>query len=539
MDNSVQEKPRLVNAGQGFSILKTVEYKGRFLYSRYNPAKAIETYIDKIQLQSGTLVIICSPLLWYGIEKLKSVLPEKCEIAALEDDANLLKLAAENNSANVPLFKLSDRESIDSFTRSICRNGNIKRIFRIDFSAGTVFSKESFDFTVNAINEIIATFWKNRITLVKFGRLFSKNFLRNIARLGHSETLDNVEKTVSKPLIVFGAGEGLDSFLYPDFSPSDFFILAVDAALSPLLSRNIRPNAVVTMESQLAIEKAFLDAKNSDILLFADLCARPEATKIPGGKVIWFATEYTEGNFFDSLKKSNIIKNFIAPMGSVGLAATYIALKLRSSSSVPVFTAGLDFSYTIGTTHAKGTMALKQRLINSNRLVPAENYDAAFSEVAQTAVSKAGKKIRTTKILLQYARQFYIMFQNEKNLFDCSSTGINLGIPQSNIFTIKESTAKEKCESSKNGFAFCENEKRELEKLRSLLSDGEKSPFVSKKSSISNQIRELAESREYLFLHFPDGYSFKMEQSFLKRIRAETDFFIKQLEIAIRENKPL
>lgn len=539
MDNSVQEKPRLVNAGQGFSILKTVEYKGRFLYSRYNPAKAIETYIDKIQLQSGTLVIICSPLLWYGIEKLKSVLPEKCEIAALEDDANLLKLAAENNSANVPLFKLSDRESIDSFARSICRNGNIKRIFRIDFSAGTAFSKESFDFTVNAINEIIATFWKNRITLVKFGRLFSKNFLRNIARLGHSETLDNVEKTVSKPLIVFGAGEGLNSFSYSDFSPSDFFILAVDAALSPLLSRNIRPDAVVTMESQLAIEKAFLDAKNSGILLFADLCARPEATKIPGGKVIWFATEYTEGNFFDSLKKSNIIKNFIAPMGSVGLAATYIALKLRSSSSVPVFTAGLDFSYTIGTTHAKGTMALKQRLINSNRLVPAENCDAAFSEAVQAAVSKTGKKIRTTKILLQYARQFCIMFQNEKNLFDCSSTGINLGIPQSNIFTIKESTAKKKCESSKNGFAFCEREKRELEKLRSLLSDGEKSPFVSKKSSISNQIRELAESREYLFLHFPDGYSFKMEQSFLKRIRAETDFFIKQLEIAIRENKPL
>lgn len=539
MDNSVQEKPRLVNAGQGFSILKTVEYKGRFLYSRYNPAKAIETYIDKIQLQSGTLVIICSPLLWYGIEKLKSVLPEKCEIAALEDDTNLLKLAAENNSANVPLFKLSDRESIDSFARSICRNGNIKRIFRIDFSAGTAFSKERFDFTVNAINEIIATFWKNRITLVKFGRLFSKNFLRNIARLGHSETLDNVEKTVSKPLIVFGAGEGLDSFSYSDFSPSDFFILAVDAALSPLLSRNIRPDAIVTMESQIAIEKAFLDAKNSGILLFADLCARPEATKIPGGKVIWFATEYTEGNFFDSLKKSNIIKNFIAPMGSVGLAATYIALKLRSSSSVPVFTAGLDFSYTIGTTHAKGTMALKQRLITSNRLVPAENYDAAFSEAAQAAVSKAGKKIRTTKILLQYVRQFCIMFQNEKNLFDCSSTGINLGIPQRNIFTIKESTAKEKCESSKNGFAFCEREKRELEKLRSLLSDGEKSPFVSKKSSISNQIRELAESREYLFLHFPDGYSFKMEQSFLKRIRAETDFFIKQLEIAIRENKPL
>ncbi|HAZ96694.1 MAG TPA: hypothetical protein DCW73_05600, partial [Treponema sp.] len=87
-----------------------------------------------------------------------------------------------------------------------------------------------------------------------------------------------------------------------------------------------------------------------------------------------------------------------------------------------------------------------------------------------------------------------------------------------------------------------EKEKKKLEELKSLLSDGEKSPFrknLHKEISLSEQIKKIAEEREYLFLHFPDGYVFKMEQSFLKRIRAETDFFIKQLEIAIRENKPL
>lgn len=542
MNESVQEKPRLVNAGQGFSVLKTVEYKGRFLYSKYNPAKAIETYIDKMQVLSGTLIIACSPLLWYGIKKLKSLLPENCEIIALENDENLFELAMQNNSANVPLFKLSEGEKIDSFVRTLCKGGSIKRALKIDFSAGVNFSSEKFDFTANAISEIIATFWKNRITLVKFGHFFSKNFLRNIARLEKSKTLEDVVKTVSKPLLVLGAGEGLDSLPYSNFSPSDFFIIAVDAALSPLLARNITPDAVVTMESQLAIEKAFLDARNKKILLFADLCARPEATKILGGNTIWFATKYADGIFFDNLKKENVIRNFIEPMGSVGLAATYIALKLRSSSSVPVFVAGLDFSYSIGTTHAKGTMALKQRFINSCRLVPIENYDAAFSMVAQTVISKNGKKICSTKILLQYAQQFKLMFQNEKNLFDCSSTGINLGIAQSNLFTIKENPSKEKCESNKSISNFCEKEKRKLEELRSLLSDGEKSPFINnlpEEISLSEQIKKLAEEREYLFLHFPDGYAFKMEQSFLKRIRAETDFFIKQLEIAIRENKPL
>lgn len=542
MNESVQEKPRLVSAGQGFSVLKTVEYKDRFLYSKYNPAKAIEANIDKMQFLSGTLVVICSPLLWYGIEKLKSLVPENCEIIALENDENLFELAMQNNSANVPLFKLNEGEKIDLFVRNICKGGSIKRALKIDFSAGVNFSKEKFDFTLNAISEIIATFWKNRITLVKFGRLFSKNFLRNIARLEYSKTLEDAAKTVSKPLLVLGAGEGLDSLPYSSFSPSDFFIIAVDAALSPLLARNITPDAVVTMESQLAIEKAFLDAKNKNILLFADLCARPEATKILGGNIIWFATKYADGTFFDNLKKENVIRNFIEPMGSVGLAATYIALKLRSSSSVPVFVAGLDFSYSIGTTHAKGTMALKQHFINSSRLLPIENYDASFSMAAQTVISKSGKKICSTKILLQYAKQFSMMFKNEKNLFDCSSTGINLGIPQSDLFSTKGNLQKAKSEPHKNISNFCEKEKRKLEELRSLLSDGEKSTFrnnLPEEISLSEQIKKIAEEREYLFLHFPDGYAFKMEQSFLKRIRAETDFFIKQLEIAMRENKPL
>lgn len=542
MNESVQEKPRLVSAGQGFSFFKTVKYKDRFLYSKYNPAKSIETYIDKMQFLSGTLIIACSPLLWYGIEKLKSLLPENCEIIALENDENLFELAMQNDSAGIPLFKLNEGEKIDSYVRSICKGGSIKRALKIDFSAGVNFSKEKFDFTVNAISEIIATFWKNRITLVKFGRLFSKNFLRNIARLEYTKTLEDVAKTVSKPLLVLGAGEGLDTLSYSSFSPNDFFIITVDAALSPLLARNITPDAVVTMESQIAIEKTFLGAKNKNILLFADLCARPEATKILGGNIIWFATKYADGIFFDNLKKESVIRNFIEPMGSVGLAATYIALKIRSSSSIPVFVAGLDFSYSIGTTHAKGTMALKQRFINSGRLAPIENYDAAFFMAAQTVISKNGKKICSTKILFQYAQQFRLMFQNEKNLFDCSSTGIKLGIPQRNLFAIKGNLQKEKCESHKNISSFCEKEKRKLEELRSLLSDGEKSPFrnnLPEKLSLSKQIKKIAEEREYLFLHFPDGYRFKMEQSFLKRIRAETDFFIKQLEIAMKENKPL
>ncbi|MGN0728613.1 6-hydroxymethylpterin diphosphokinase MptE-like protein [Treponema sp.] len=534
MNTAAEEEPRLVNAGQGFSVLKTVEYKGRFLYSKYSPSRAIEASIEKLQIQSGSLVIICSPLLWYGLEKLDSFLAQDCAVIALEDDENLWKLAKSSNDKNIPLFRLHEGEKIDFFIRTLCNSGKIKRAIKIDFSAGVQFSREKFDFTFNAASEIIATFWKNRITLVKFGRLFSKNLLRNIARLETSVFLEDVRGIISKPILVLGAGEGLDSLSYEQCRQGNFFIIAVDAALSPLISRGIIPDAAVTMECQQAIERAFLGLNGKKIPLFMDLCARPETAEISGGNTIWFATKYSEGRFFNNLISEGIVREFLEPMGSVGLAATYIALQLRKDASIPVFVAGLDFSYSTGATHAKGTMAWKQRFINSGRLNPIENYDAAFSLSAQPAVSKNGKTVRTTKILLQYAQQFRIMFKNEQNLFDCSATGIPIGIPQKLLFAAEKSvTQEEKKSNRKNTLDFCRKEKESLEKLRSLLSEGENSVFRDEKIPLEEQIRKLAEKREYLFLHFPDGCTFKMEKSFLKRIRAETDYFIKQLDIAL------
>jgi hypothetical protein len=41
------------------------------------------------------------------------------------------------------------------------------------------------------------------------------------------------------------------------------------------------------------------------------------------------------------------------------------------------------------------------------------------------------------------------------------------------------------------------------------------------------KIESLAKKREYLFLHFADGERFKSDLSFLKRVRIEIDFFLK------------
>ena len=184
-----KEKPSLVSAGQGFSFLKTVSYKGRFLYSKYNPRKAVEAQIDSLEFLKGTLILVFSPVLWYGLDRLMEKLPEDCVVFAFEQDQELYKLALEQlcnfpwKNKNVFLFNLNDTKKIENSIKNLLSSGKIKRSLRIDFSAGVQFYKDIYDYNAKAVQDIIGTFWKNRITLSRMGRLFSKNLFKNISLL--------------------------------------------------------------------------------------------------------------------------------------------------------------------------------------------------------------------------------------------------------------------------------------------------------------------------------------------------------------------
>ena len=90
------------------------------------------------------------------------------------------------------------------------------------------------------------------------------------------------------------------------------------------------------------------------------------------------------------------------------------------------------------------------------------------------------------------------------------------------IFPEETSQRKERTEN------FISEEISALEKIKSLLSEGKNSVFY-KGINLEEQIKDLLSEREYLYLHFPDGYCYNGGQSFLKRVRAEIDYFLKLL----------
>ena len=552
------ESPRLVETGRGLSVLNTVEYQGRFLYSKYNPAAAVSAFIQRTVFLPETLVIICSPVLWYGLTDLLDK-AKSCSVMALEADPKLFALAEKTLSdmpgkKAVSFFRTEDLEALDDFLRDSAESGGIRRVMRVDFSAGAGLHADVYDRIISAAQEIVGGFWKNRLTLTKMGRLYCKNLLRNSAHFSNGMELSSFAGRIGKPVVVCGAGESLDALLSgrcaPDF-PKDaregkYFILAVDAAFLSLQAHGIMPDAVVGVESQNVILKAYSGARPGLPAIFLDLVSAPKIKEAAGAPVIWFLSDFTGARFIRNLKDAMDFKSVVPALGSVGLTAVHIALTLRKDRSVPVYAAGLDFSYTAGVTHAKGTYPHRERMIASCRTRPIENYDASYADDTQEAEGKDGRMIRTSAALRMYADLFNRTFSGTENLFDAGATGIPLSIPRKFPVPIPCGTARTENEEwlslhagtgRKNPGAvkYLEEERMALEKARDLLKNGERSAFYEPGENLARQTEDILRCREYLFLHFPDGYKFSMDTAFLKRVRAETDFFLKQIGLALKD----
>lgn len=548
MPEQNNEKPCLVETGRGFSVL----YKNRFLYSKYEPSKNILAAVVSLNILPGTLILACSPCLGFGLSELSSKLPENCFILGCECDNGLYGFAKEHITrphnfsllspselSELPVL-LNKRAVVLEDGTALPQPGTFRRAVRVDFSAGTQFAPQYYKALSRAAEDAVGRFWKNRITLVKLGRRYSRNLFRNLSRLPDSVPLEYSMHTITKPVLVLGAGESTEDTvrkLIP--CRNSMYVAAADAALPSLLALGVVPDAVVCEEAQSAIAPAFFGAQGKNIRIFAGITSWPAVHDFVSGKekISYFATKYDDTAFFERLSGGHILPPVIPPLGSVGLTAVYLALLLRSDDSVPVFVSGLDFSYSLGHTHARGAPAHTARLCTGCRTVPAANYDAAFGFGAYSADGKNGSTVYTTQLLFSYAQTFGAFFHAEKNVFDSGETGIVLGLEHRDISYGFGKSGGARC-SAENSVPhntgvdrkrliahFYVAEEQALCELRDILSHGQHMNEAER----NERLTELLTAREYLYLHFPDGYKLSLSPSFLKRVRAETDFFLKDI----------
>ena len=230
-------------------------------------------------------------------------------------------------------------------------------------------------------------------------------------------------------------------------------------------------------------------------------------------------TEFTQANFINRFEEAGILPPKNKPFGSVGITAWYYANLFRRDSSIPIYTYGLDFSYSAGRTHTKGAMADNARFMASNRLKNDANYAAAFLPPAfeKPDSPDSAKKMYTTPILQRYADLMTALRQAQGPQIQAQGPQFQSGGPDA------QSGVPEPVEGPGKISLILEQEAKALQELKSILTGDKK--IASDK--IEQTISELIQDKEYLYLHFPDGHQFQYTQSFLNRVRVEVDYFLK------------
>ena len=546
-ENQNFETPSLVETRQGVSVL----YKDHFLYSKYDPSKAILNIISNLSIPEYSIILIFSPVLWLGLKELLAKLPATSSIAVFEYEKPLFDFAQENfpNELKDHLnnkIQIFNKSGIKNYFTFIQKQ-HFRKCLKIDFSAASALYKDDYNKIFTLTQRVIDQFWKNRLTLIKFGRLYSKNIFKNLTLLSDAIPLASLYKSVAKPILVLGAGESLNTtILELKKNFSKFFIICVDAAAAPLLDNGITPDAIIAVEGQQVIEQSYIGTPaDSKCLLIMDLVSRNHIPYITKGKYSFFVSNYADMNFFELLKNYNLLPPVIKPLGSVGLVSMEIALKLRKDINTPVLFSGLDFSYSIGITHAKGTASHKALLSSTSKLKSVFNISSAFSTGTSSIICANGKKMITSKALESYALLFNENFEDEQNIFDIRTSGINLTSAKANLDHFIESLPANLHSNSyelnlnyqaipKSSItSFLQNEKQALEELKDLFTYADNSALRKKDISLNEQIDSILTNREYLFIHFPDAVGPTNPQSYYNRIRIELDFFLKGINVAL------
>ncbi|MBR5400409.1 MAG: DUF115 domain-containing protein [Treponema sp.] len=398
--------------------------------------------------------------------------------------------------------------------------GTFRRIVRIDFSAASALNDGLYNQIYNNGVNAIMTYWANRVTLVKFGRKYCTNFFKNLACLEHTTPIQKFFASVDKTILVFGAGEsvarGISLIKSSANGQKDFFIICADTALQPLIASGIEPDGVFIEEAQNVISKCFIGVQNYKTQVFAGLSAIHSITRyFKPEQISFFTTEFVQARFIERFKQAGILPPGNDPFGSVGITAFYYAMLFRKNDQVQIKTFGLDFAYSAGRTHTKGTMADNARFMSSNRVKNDANYTAAFCEPA----FKKNDTMYTTPILARYEQIMCGLPRLSQN--DIASYKKDCRVkPDNDTGVYTGELPRFACND------ILQEEAASLEKLKSLLTGQTKLPA----DQMEKQITELVQDREYLFLHFPDGQKFAYTQSFLNRIRVEIDYYLKILK---------
>lgn len=537
----------VIDTGRGLSVI----YNGRHLYSSRDPQAAPLAAVRRASHIPSTLYLIPSPCLCYGLAQLLAKLDASSAILCVDTDPLLHALAQKTASAlGLEHPRLVFVESTDPWQvlQRARHTLSWKRVELLVLGAGYTLDRAFYDSLCALLQADAARSLRNRISLARMGRLWTKNLFSNLGRMdwnrvSPSRLASSSLNSKSMPTAVCGAGPSLDDALpFLRAQAGRIRILACDTACGPLASAGIQIDAVVCLEGQVYNVADFLPMRRRDACLWADVSSHPSGFSAFHGPVQLVASTYSDASIHERLARSGLPILTVPPLGSVGVLALRLA---RVAYGGPLLVFGLDFAYPQGQTHCANSPSMthddrmQHRLYRNKRAWAASfregtqaiesgwQSDPALAMYAQLAAAEIEEGTNSGRSYLDLRGAYSYPLPMDHAAYTATSLWLD-SLPTQPAGRQEQASESSRKAWERDARAFLTGELAAAQELRTALAGG----------AAQAELQKLLSRADFCWIHFPDPERvLAMELDALKRVAAECSYWMDRLHDALSFNR--
>ncbi|RJP61675.1 MAG: DUF115 domain-containing protein [Candidatus Auribacter fodinae] len=322
----------------------TFRYKDVLLHSMMNPEREAQRFADSIQLKDNHVVIygfglgyhlfeiaqrIGSDGILVVIELNPEILTAGLSVVNLEHFASLCRFSL--------ITGVTEKEVLERFHDISRELENLQWSYVIHQASYKCLPPQ-----FRNIHSFFESMQMERRTSSKFRNQFLLNFEKNLETVVRSPGIDDLKCAFhGKPVVIVGAGPSLDETLplLREFEGA-VYIISVDTALQILLTNNICPDFIVSVDPQPITLRHFRLVPPRPVpLLFCPVSNAETIAQYPGPFMVFLQKGHSVTGEYEELLTG---KGVVHAGGSVSCIAVDIAVQFGFTQ---IFFAGMDYAY--------------------------------------------------------------------------------------------------------------------------------------------------------------------------------------------------
>jgi len=355
-----------------------------YIYSRTNPKAKAQRFFQSVFNGSGLYIIIGIGYFYHLLPFFKSKKVE--HLIVVEPDDDLLELIKNEGyfiqmMADEKVNVIKGTGEVQKFIQDI--KGDYSFLFynRLNLLSYPPLERllpDKYGYIRDKIKSALDELFRDALTIARFSKRWLLNFNDNLKGIIESYELSNLKEVYYGDCVVAAAGPNLDRAIkyLKKNKKGKYFIIAVDAAVRPLMLAGIIPNMIISIDPQPFIRLHFLDIEEDikDIPAILNPMVHNDVFKLFTKRYLYPTRhpllKIIESNGYLSTENFNF-----ESVSALAIKTAYF-LGFNELSLI-----GFDYAYSNYHSYANNSFFYKYILVNSGKLRP-------FFSIEMTYISK-------------------------------------------------------------------------------------------------------------------------------------------------------